>query len=192
MFEFLNNHFQKHISLSPEEVSICQELFRHKKYRRHQFILQEGETCRFETFIIKGCTRTYEIDDKGQEHILQFGLENWWVGDLFSFLSGSESRLNIDCLEDTEVFNISRPDLEDLYQKVPRLERYFRILVQNAYMAAMNRIYSNLSKPALERYREFINRYPDIEQRVPNHQIASFLGITPQSLSRARSQNLHR
>jgi CRP-like cAMP-binding protein len=107
-------------------------------------------------------------------------------------LSASESRLNIDCLEDTEVFNISRHDLEELYQKVPRLERYFRILVQNAYMAAMNRIYSNLSKPALERYQEFINRYPDIEQRVPNHQIASFLGITPQSLSRVRSQNLQR
>ena len=192
MFEYLSSHFQKHISLSPEELSITQELFRYKKYRKHQFILQEGETCRFETFIIKGCTRIYEIDDKGQEHILQFGLENWWVGDLFSFLSGSVSRLNIDCLDDTEVFNISRNDLEELYQKVPRLERYFRILVQNAYMAAMNRIYSNLSKPALERYREFITRYPDIEQRVPNHQIASFLGITPQSLSRVRSQNLQK
>jgi len=192
MFEKLSNHFQKHISLSSEEVSICQQLFRYKKYRKHQFILQEGETCRFETFIVKGCTRTYEIDDKGQEHILQFGLENWWVGDLFSFLSGNVSRLNIDCLDETEVFHISLNELEELYQKVPGLERYFRILVQNAYMAAMNRIYSNLSKPALERYREFLARYPDIEQRVANHQIAAFLGITPQSLSRVRSQNLQR
>ena len=189
MFELLNAHFKKHISLSSEEEEICMTMFRQKKYRKHQYILQEGEVCRYEIFILKGCTRSYEIGPNGQEHTLQFGLEGWWIGDLYSFLSGEPSSLNIDCLEATEVLQISKNDHEELYRKVPKIERYFRILIQNAYVAAMNRISSNLSMPAIERYREFIERYPDMEQRISNNQIASYLGITPQSLSRVRSQN---
>lgn len=189
MFDLLSAHFKKHISLSPEEEDICMKMFTQKKYRKHQYIQQEGEVCRYEIFILKGCTRTYEIGASGQEHILQFGLEGWWIGDLYSFLSDEPSTLNIDCLEDTEVLQISKKDHEELYRKVPKIERYFRILIQNAYIAAMNRISSNLSMPALDRYREFIERYPHIEQRISNNQIASYLGITPQSLSRVRSQS---
>jgi CRP-like cAMP-binding protein len=184
----LYRHFCKHISLTEQEFMVCEPLFQQRKYRKHQFILQEGQVSHYESFIIKGCTRTYEIDDKGLEHIMQFGLENWWIGDMYSFLTATPSKLNIDCIEETEVLQISKPNQDLLYQQLPKMERYFRILVQNAFIAAMNRIYSNLSKPALERYQEFIQKYPQIEQRVPNHQIASFLGITPQSLSRIRSQ----
>jgi CRP-like cAMP-binding protein len=133
-------------------------------------------------------TRTYDVDAKGQEHIVHFGLEDWWVGDLYSFLTDTPSNYNIDCLEDTEALQITRANLETLYQSVPKMERHFRILVQNAFIASTRRISATLAKSALERYQEFINRYPHIEQRVPNHQIASFLGITPQSLSRIRSQ----
>jgi CRP-like cAMP-binding protein len=192
MSSLLISHLQKHVTLTTEEADIIAQYFKPKKYRKHQYILQEGEVCRYETFIISGCARTYEIDDKGQEHILQFGLEGWWIGNMYSFLSGTPSEVNVDCLEDTEVLRITKPELELLYDKIPKIDRYFRILVQNAYMAAMNRISSNLSMPALDRYREFIQKYPHIEQRVPNHQIASYLGITPQSLSRIRSQNVQK
>ena len=190
MYDILLQHFNKHIHLTEEEFAECTLLFKYKKYRKYQYLLQNGDITRYETFILKGCTRTYEVDDKGVEHIIQFGLETWWIGDLHSFLTGTPGRLNIDCLEDTEVLQISKADLEKLYEKVPKLERFFRILIQKAYVAAMDRIYSNLSKPAAERYQEFIEKYPHIEQRVPNHQIASYLGITPQSLSRIRSQSI--
>ena len=190
MYEILFQHFNKYVSLRRDEFEVCESLFRYKKFRKHQYILQNGDISRHETFILSGCTRTYEVDDSGQEHIIQFGMETWWVGDLHSFLTNSPSRLNIDCLEDTEVLQILRTEMEKLYDKVPKLERFFRILIQKAYIASMDRIYSNLSKTAHERYQEFIEKYPLIEQRVPNHQIASYLGITPQSLSRIRSQSV--
>ena len=190
MYDMLYQHFNQYVSIDEEEFEECKLLFRYKKFRKHQYILQNGDLSRFETFILSGCTRTYEVDDKGQEHIIQFGMATWWVGDLHSFLTDSPSRYNIHCLEDTEVLQIPRVEMEKMYDKVPKLERFFRILVQKAYVASIERIYSNLSKPAPERYREFIEKYPLLEQRVPNHQIASFLGITPQSLSRKRSQSI--
>lgn len=190
MYDILFNHFNKYVSLSRDDFEICKSLFRYRKFRKHQYILQNGDISRHETFILSGCTRTFEIDDNGQEHIIQFGMETWWVGDIHSFLTDSPSRLNIDCFEDTEVLQILRTEMERLYDKVPKLERFFRILIQKAYVASMDRIYSNLSKPAPERYLEFIQKYPLLEQRVPNHQIASYLGITPQSLSRIRSNSL--
>lgn len=188
MYETLYQHFNKYISLTLDEFEICKELFGYKKFRKHQYILQNGNVSRFETFILSGCTKTYEVDDTGQEHIIQFGVETWWIGDLHSFLTNTPSRLNIDCIEDTEVLQIQKIEMEKLYEKVPKLERFFRILIQKAFVSAMDRIYSNLSKPAVERYEEFLEKYPMVGQRVPNHQVASYLGITPQSLSRIRNQ----
>ncbi len=188
MWEPLIKNFSRFVTLSNEDVSIIQSLFIPKKFRKHQYILQEGNVSRWETYVVTGLSRTYEVDDKGLEHVLQFGPEDWWVGDLFSFLTETPTKFNVDCLEDSLVLQISKPDLELLYQKVPAIERYFRIIVQNAYIASITRISSTLRKTAPERYREFITRYPMIDQRVPNHQIASYLGITPQSLSRIRSK----
>jgi CRP-like cAMP-binding protein len=188
MYELLRSHFRKYVQLTDEEFQLSITFFRHKKFRKHQYILQEGEISRYETYILKGCTRSYEVDDDGLEHIIQFGVEDWWVGDMYSFLTQTPSRLNIDCLEDTEVLQISQDDHDRLCNEVPKLERHFRKLIQNAYCASIQRIYSNLSKPALERYNEFIEKYPHIQQRVPNNLIASYLGITPQSLSRLRNK----
>ncbi|HKH60777.1 MAG TPA: Crp/Fnr family transcriptional regulator [Flavitalea sp.] len=186
MWETLIENLSRFIVLSTDEIAIIQSLFTEKKFRKRQYILQEADVSRSETYIVTGLTRTYEVDDKGIEHIMQFGPEDWWVGDLFSFLTETPTRFNVDCLEDTQVLQISKPNLELLYQKVPATERYFRIIIQNAYIASINRISSSLRKTAPQRYQEFIERYPHIEQRVPNHQIASYLGITPQSLSRIR------
>lgn len=190
MHQSLIKSLSKHVSLTEEEVGIIESLFKHRKFRKRQYVLQEGEITRYETFIIKGVTRMYEADEKGQEHILQFGLEDWWIGDLYSFLTETPTRYNIDCLEDTEVLQITQADLETLYERVPKMERHFRIIIQNAFIASTQRVSASLSMSALERYEEFIRRYPQIEQRVANHQIAAYLGVTPQSLSRIRAQML--
>lgn len=182
------NLLKRDIHLQPAEWEIMKELFTERRYRKNQFILQEGNTAQVETFILKGLTRTYEVDEAGQEHVLFFGSEDWWVGDLYSFLSGTPSRYNIDCLEETETLQITKSNLDRLYEQVPVMNRYFRILLQNAYITLSQRVGSALSKSALERYQEFLVKYPEIESRIPNHQIASFLGITPQSLSRIRAQ----
>lgn len=187
MHDALIAALNKHVSLSNAEAGIVITYFRYRRFRKRQYISQEGEVTRYETFIIKGLTRTYEIDAKGQEHVVQFGMEGWWVGDLYSFLSETPGRYNIDCLEDTEVFQITKADLESLYDEVPKTERHFRILLQNAFIAATQRLSATLAQSATERYQAFIKNYPQIEQRVPNHQIASYLGITPQSLSRIRA-----
>ncbi len=187
MWDLLLKNLSKYVELTPEECEIIRSLFVYRKYRKRQYIQQEGEVTRLETFVIKGITRTYEVDDTGQEHVIQFGPEDWWVGDLYSFLTDTPSKYNIDCLEDTEALQITKQDQETLYQRVPKMERHFRILIQNAFIASTQRLSSSLSKSASEQYEEFIKRYPHIEQRVPNHQIASYLGITPQSLSRIRA-----
>jgi CRP-like cAMP-binding protein len=189
MWESLVKNLSKFVVLTPEEIETVKTLFTYKKLRRRQYILQEGDIARHETFIVKGVTRTYEVNEKGQEHVVQFGLEDWWIGDLHSFLSEEPSSYNIDCLEDTEMLQITRPNLEILYERIPKMERHFRIMIQNAFIAATSRVASTLTKTAVERYDEFITSYPQIEQRVPNHQIASYLGITPQSLSRIRAQS---
>jgi CRP-like cAMP-binding protein len=188
MLQPLLNNLGKYVALADEEKLVIERLFKVSRFRRHQYLLQERSVARYETYILKGLTRTYEMDDKGQEHVVQFGLEDWWVGDLYSFLTETPTTFNIDCLEDTEVAQITKSDLETLYQEVPKIERHFRILIQNAFIATTQRLTSTLSKSAAERYEEFIRKYPQIELRVPNHQIASYLGITPQSLSRIRSR----
>lgn len=190
MSDLLIKNLTRYVTLSDEEIHVVSSLFTHRKYRRRQYIMQQADIVRYETFILRGLTRTYDVDDKGQEHVIQFGLEDWWVGDLYSFLTGTPTNYNIDCIEDTEVMQITKPNLELLYERVPKLERHFRIMVQNAFIASTKRITSSLTKSATERYDEFISTYPQIEQRVHNHQIASYLGITPQSLSRIRSRNV--
>lgn len=191
MWELLLQNFaRRHVFLSPEEVAVLQSLFVHKKFRRHQYILQQGDVARYDNFIIKGLARTYQVDDKGQERILRFTPEEWWTGDMYSFLTGQPTQYNVDCLEDTEVLRITRENLESLYERVPQINKYFRQLYQNSIISYNQRLGSALSKSALERYHEFIERYPQIEQRVPNHQIAAYLGITPQSLSRLRKERM--
>lgn len=184
----IQNLAKRRIHLDAGEMEILQSLFTYRKFRRSQYILQEGNIPAYTNFVIKGLTRVYEVDNNGQEHVLFFGPEDWWVGDLYSFLTGNAAAYNVDCLEDTEVLQISKHHLDLLYEKIPKMNQYFRILFQNAYISATQRVSSSLSKSALERYQEFSGKYPHIEQRIPNHQIASFLGITPQSLSRIRRQ----
>src|SRR5579863_4335127 len=131
MHNALIDYLSRYVPVTDQDAGTILALFTSRKFRKHQFILQEGDVARFESFVVRGLTRTYEIDAKGREHVIQFGLEDWWIGDLASFLAGTPSTYAIDCLEDTEILQISRPNLNRLYETVPSMERCFRIIIQN-------------------------------------------------------------
>jgi CRP-like cAMP-binding protein len=188
MYNLLLQNISKYIQLTQEERDYFTSAIQIKRLRKKQYLVQEGDVCRYESFVNKGCLRTYHVDEKGQEHIAQFAIEGWWISDMYSFLTVTPARFNVDALEDSELLCLDKPSLEELYIQVPKFERFFRIILQNAFIAHQQRIIANMSKTAEERYLDFINHYPKVEQRVPQHQIASYLGITPESLSRIRRQ----
>ena len=187
MYELFFQHFNTKVPLTQKEQETIKKFLTPKKIRRKQYLLQEGDISRYEYFVNKGCLRTYTIDEKGQEHIIQFAIEDWWTGDMYSFLTQTPARYTIDAIEDSELFCLEKNGLEELYIKVPKFEKFFRHLLQNAFIALQERIIANLSQPADERYCTFITKYPDMEKRLPLKQIAAYLGITPESLSRIRS-----
>jgi CRP-like cAMP-binding protein len=178
----------KHIQLDKTETDYFVSLLQHRKIHRRGFLLRQGEICKTENFIIKGCLKVYSIDDNGFDHIVMFGIEDWWVGDLYSFLTQTPANYFIDAIEDTEILTISKPYLDKLYERVPKFERFFRIILQNAFIAQQNRIDQNLSFTAEQRYLDFIKRYPQLVQRVPQKQIAAYLGMTPVFLSMLRKK----
>ncbi len=186
MFESILHNVSKHINLNESEAEYFISLLKHKTIRRRQFLLRSGEISKHETFVVKGLLRAYTIDKSGYEHVAMFAMESWWVSDLYSFLTQSPGNQNIDALEDTDVLQIEKADLEKLYLQVPKFDRFFRILLQNAFVANQQRIIASISQTAEEQYLAFIKKYPSLEQRVPQHQVASYLGITPETISRIR------
>jgi CRP-like cAMP-binding protein len=188
MHPLLEAGLSRHIQLTDEEKELLWQSVTLRKYRKRQYVLQAGDVCRHENFVVSGCLRAYYVDDAGTEHIIMFAVEDWWTSDLLSFLTQTPAQLNIDALEDAEVLQIERSALEALYHKIPKLERFFRIMMQNAFIAQQQRILFNISKTAKERYLYFIEKYPKLEQRLPQHQIAAYLGITPEFLSQIRKQ----
>jgi CRP-like cAMP-binding protein len=188
MYELILQNVSRHIHLTKDEEKIFTSLLKEKKLRKKQYLLQAGDVSRYENFVSKGLLRAYTVDSKGQEHIAMFAMEGWWTSDLYSFLTNTPATQHIDALEDSEVLSIEKPDLERLYAEVPKFERFFRILLQNAFIANQQRILSSISQTAEEQYLNFIKKYPSLEQRIPQHQIASFLGITPETISRIRKQ----
>ncbi len=187
MYELLLKSFKEHIPISDEEFDFCKTLFIPKKLRKRQYLLQEGDVCRYTAFVERGLARTFIIDEKGNEPILQFSAEGWWIADLYSFLTNEPSRFNIEALEDCELLLITKSSWDILLQKIPALERYFRILIQNNLIATQRRLISSFSETAEEKYTKLMDNFPGCIQRVPLHMIASYLGITPETLSRIRS-----
>lgn len=188
MFSLLQKKIHENISITEEEFDFCKSLFTPKKLRKKQYLLQEGDVCRYTAFVEKGILRSYTVDEKGVEHILQFALEGWWMADLYSFLTNEPSRYNMEALEDSAVLLITKSSWDILLEKIPAFERYFRILIQNNLIATQRRLMGSLSETAEERYSKLITTFPDCVQRVPQHMIASFIGISRETLSRIRSQ----
>ncbi len=181
-------NIQKLIALTEEEKSFFLSLLKYKKIKKRQYLLQADDICRYEYFVLSGCLRSYYVDEKGQEHVVQFAVEDWWIGDMRSFFTQTPAWLNIDALEETEVLMLGKEAINELYQKVPAFERYFRIRIQNAFVAEQQRLAQSYSKTAEKRYLDFRERYPQFEQRLPQVQIASYLGITPEFLSALRAK----
>ena len=188
IFDLLKKHILNRISLTDEEFDISSKFFIQKKLRKHQFLLNEGEVCRHIGFVNSGCLREYTIDNKGTEHIIQFAIDSWWVSDLDSFLSGMPAKYYIDALQNSEVLLLEKSARDELLDKCPKMERFFRLLIEANHIATHQRIADSLSSSAEERYLKFINIYPKLIEIVPQNQIASYLGITPQSLSRIRKE----
>lgn len=188
MFERLFKSISEKVSLNDGEFEICKTLFLPKKLRRRQFLLQKGDVCKYTAFVEKGVLRSYSTDEKGNEHILQFALEGWWMADLYSFLTQEPSHFDIDAIEDCELLLITQPSWDLLMDKIPTLERYFRLLIQNNLIATQRRLMGSMSETAEEKYVKLVASFPDCIQRVPQHMIASYLGITRETLSRTRSQ----
>ncbi len=186
MFDRILQNIAQHITLTQQEAAHFTSLLKPIHLPKKATLLRAGEVSKHENFITKGVLRSYTIDKDGSEHIVMFGMEGWWIGDMYSFLTGLPSSQNIDALEDTEILQISKSDLDRLYHDVPKFERFFRILLQNAFIANQNRILASISQTAEEQYEAFLKKYPTLEQRVPQHQVASYLGITPETVSRIR------
>jgi CRP-like cAMP-binding protein len=182
-FDLLISSVSKHISLTEEEIAFFTSLLRSKFLANGEFLLREGDICKYESFVVKGCLKTYYLDENGLEHIVDFSIEEWWADDLYSLLTQTASTSNIKAIEDTDILQIGKTDLELLYQKIPKFERFFRILFQNAYIAQRDQINLALSASAEERYILFLKKKPYAEKRFSQKDIASYLGITPQFLS---------
>jgi len=188
--EPLINYFNSLIPLNDEEVELVSSYFKPRLYRKRQYVLQEGDICNQFNFVVRGCLRMYKVDEKGNTHIIQFASENWWMIDIGSFHGRKPSELNIDALEDTMVLQISYDNLIALYTQVAKFDRIFRVLIENSYVTLQNRLLQNISSTAEDRYNSFIEVYPHLSNRLPQTQIASFLGITPEFLSRLRNRRV--
>ncbi|MES2618627.1 MAG: Crp/Fnr family transcriptional regulator [Bacteroidota bacterium] len=189
-YQSILNNISRHISLTDDEATFFKSLLTPKEYKRKSLVLRAGQVCHHEYFVNKGCLRTSYTDEQGNEHVSMFAVEDWWAGDLYSLFTGQPSIYDIEAIEDTEVLEISKNDLEMLYVKVPKFERFFRILFQNAYVVQQYRIIQNLSFNAEQRYMEFVKKYPTLEQRISQKQIAAFLGITPEFMSKLKKKML--
>ncbi len=188
MFEVIISNIKKKVAINDEEAEKLKTFFTPKKLRKKQYLLQEGDISHYTAFVEKGLLRSFTIDDKGHEHIMQFASEDWWISDLYSFLTEEPSDYSIEALEETELLLINRNDYENMMLAVPKMERYFRILTQNSLISMQRRISGKMTLTAEQNYKKLMEQRPALLQRVPQHMIASFLGIAPETLSRIRKQ----
>lgn len=186
----LLDYIRNHVKLSPKEEDCLLSFISCRNYLKGQYIIQQGDVCKYECFIISGCTKTFHVDETGQEHILMFSIENWWASDMGSFITQTPADFNVQCLENTEVILFHVDTIESLYEQLPKLERFFRRIIERAFVASQKRLVRSFSLPAKERYLYFKEQYPEIEQRIPQYMVASYLGITKEFLSKIKSKLL--
>lgn len=184
----LIQHINDQVKASPEDLLLFTSKLREAAVAKGKFVLRPNTYVKHEYFVVEGCLSAYYLDQKGNKNIVQFAIENWWLGDFDAFYNGVPSKLYIEALEDSTLLAINQDDLQILFQEAPIFERYFRLLVTSAFISQRKRILSSLGKSVKERYLEFCESYPNINGRVPNYQIANYLGVSAESLSRARKK----
>ncbi|MEA5460093.1 Crp/Fnr family transcriptional regulator [Arcicella sp. LKC2W] len=187
-FNSINQYVNKCAVFSENEIQLFDDLLQHKTVKKKTMLLREGEICNFEAYILKGCIRTFCMDENGAEVILQFAVEDWWVSDIASFHEQTPSKLYIETLENCELLILTHEAKEELLMKVPQFERVFRLMVQRNLSVTQNRLINIIAKPAQDRYVEFLERYPSVAQRVAQHYIAAYLGISAEFLSKIRAK----
>ena len=186
------DNISKHISLSPQEQQLFLSKTETRHYKAKTVILNAGEVCKHSYFVNSGILRSFNINDNIVEHVLSFACSGWWIGDMYSLLSQQPGNLFIEVLEDAEVLLLSKENQEILYREIPKLERFFRILTENSLVAHQERLMDNLSLSAEQRFEKLCKKYPDLIQKVPQKQIASYLGVTPEFFSKMKSKILRK
>ncbi len=187
-FKPLLDYINRVVALTEEEELKLSSLISSRKLLKGQYFLQQGDVCKFSGFVISGCTKTFYVDEEGQEHVIMFSIEDWWTSDMGSYITQKPADFNVQCLENTELIQFSYENQQEMMQEIPKLERFFRIIIERAFVASQKRIVRNMSMSAKDRYLFFRNEYPKIEQRIPQYLIASYLGITKEFLSKIKSQ----
>jgi CRP-like cAMP-binding protein len=186
MYDLFFRQFNEQVALTAAEIALIKAQLIPKKIKKKQLLLREGEICKQIIFVEKGVLRMYLPEENGTQPITQFAVEGWTIADLYSFLTGEPATQSIDALEDTEVLLLNKGAHEDLLQQLGKYETYMRLLITNAYIALQKRFTSTFRLPLEEQYQLFVNTYPQIVNRVPQHMIASYMGLTPATLSRLR------
>lgn len=182
------SYFDSYLPLDETEKEELISRLIERKIKRRQFILQENDTCKHFTFVVKGCFKMYAIDKNMHEHNLQFTAENDWIADIGSLHNEKPSQLYIEAIEPSLILQIAKKDLWHLYTYYPKFDRNFRVIIENKFIELQSRVLQNISSTAQERYKTFLHQYPNLAKRLPNTQIASYLGITPEFLSKIRAE----
>lgn len=185
-------NINKHVSLTPEEISLFLSKTETKSFKSKSILLSSGEIANCTYFVNSGILRSFNINDNIIEHVLHFACDGWWIGDMYSYISGKPSNLFIEVLEDAEVVFITKENHQELYKEIPKLERFFRILAENSLVSHQERLMDNLSLSAEERFEKFCSKYPTLIQKIPQKQIASFIGVTPEFFSKMKSKMLRK
>ena len=189
MAQILEN-ISKIVTLTPQEQALFLSNVETKNYKAKTILLNAGEICKHSYFVNSGLLRSFNINDNIVEHVLQFACEGWWIGDMYSLLSQKPGNLFIEVMEDSEVVLLPKENQEKLYTEIPKLERFFRILTENSLVSNQERLMDNLSLTAEERFEKFCKKYPTLIQKVPQKQIASYIGVTPEFFSKMKSKLL--
>ena len=190
--ELILQNIAKIVALTPEEEFLFISKTTTHQYKAKTIILIAGEVCKTSYFVNSGVLRSFNINDNIVEHVLSFACSGWWISDMYSLISQKPGNLFIQVLEDAEVVLLSKENQEALYQEIPKLERFFRILTENSLVAHQERLMDNLSLTAEERFEKFCNKHHDLIQKVPQKQIASFIGVTPEFFSKIKSKMLRK
>lgn len=190
MEDILLQNIEKLVSLTEEEKQIILNQFESASYKTKTVLLEPGNVGDWAYFVKKGIIRNYTIDDNATEHVISFASPGWWIADMYSFLAGKPSHSYIEVVDDTEVYIITKEKQEQLYELVPKMERFFRILIENSLIANQQRLIDKLSLTAEERYENFTKKYPDVKNCLPQKHIASYIGVTPEFFSKMKSKLL--